>query len=108
MSHQVPPQDLWDRLRSLDRTCDITLDRRAASDEMFWGSPRTWWITIQSKRVPGARMWDTVRSQHPTLTEAIRIACEQAEALGWHRVEPGPSVHRGEPEAPGLPKDERP
>lgn len=96
MSLHPPPADLWERLRAFDRVCDITLDRRAASDEKFWGSPRTWWVSIHAKQVPGARIWDTVRSQHPSLSEAIKIACEQAEARGWHLVEPGPSVHRGE------------
>jgi hypothetical protein len=84
MTHEPPPQDLWDRLRQLDRQCNLSIDRCGAPDPVMWGSPRIWQVSIHAARVPGARIWDTVRGSHATLAEAIRMAVEQAEEKGWH------------------------
>jgi hypothetical protein len=68
----------------MDRHCNIGLDRHPAPDPVLWGSPRVWVVTIHAARVPGAKIFDSVRGLHPALNEAIRLAVEQAEARGWH------------------------
>lgn len=69
---------LWERMRRLDPHCNINLIRTATYDKRL---PRTvarsWQVNLS--RGPG----ETIQIERPRLTDALEIAVQEAERLGW-------------------------
>jgi hypothetical protein len=78
----APPisAELWSRLRKLDPQCSIHLCRGAPNARRWERAVRTWRVSIHHER---AKIWQYVETEHPTLAEALRVAVDEAERLGW-------------------------
>ncbi|GMV26792.1 MAG: hypothetical protein AMXMBFR58_28230 [Phycisphaerae bacterium] len=83
------PEELWARLRRFDPQCFISLVRSNPYSPKWKAARRTWQVRIHHD---GARAWESIQVEHPTLAEALREAVELAEKWGWARpISDGPS-----------------
>lgn len=75
---------LSERLRRFDPHCEISLVRTSPHNASPWqNAQRVWVVTIR----PNQRhaIFQMAQAIHPRLSEAIRLACTEAEESGWAR-----------------------
>lgn len=78
------PQE-WNRLRALDRRCDLNLHRYVRDRLQSQAVPsmdRIWLVSIQLR---DGMHSDNVRAIQPALKDAMLQALAQAEQRGWHQ-----------------------
>lgn len=79
-------ETLSERLRRFDPHCEISLIRTCPKSHSPWleQAIRVWVVTIRPTG-PGNPIFKMAQAIHPRLTEAIRLACDEAEQHGWAR-----------------------
>lgn len=79
------PADLWNRLRALDRRCDLEfhrLDTAEGGHRFMTGGyfPRMWWVVIRDQI---GEDWRAVPADVPRPANPLHLALNVAERTRW-------------------------